>query len=217
VTTAIPGVTLTLRDQTTESINVTISPNSEAIEKNIQGFLDAYNAVVSVIHSEFSFSGEAKDGGHLTGDSTLRSVQMQLAQMLTSTIDDLPGNIKALSQLGIKSGNDGTLSIDSDTLSEAISNDARSVAELFSGTSDHSVDGLGDKFDTLIESFVDYSEGILTAKVNGMKTSISSIDRSIERQEEYLDKYEEKLRAQFTAMEVTMSSLTSQNNFLMSV
>ena len=220
VTTAIPGVTLTLNEETTaegvDPVNVKISPNSDEIQKKIKGLIDAYNAAISVIHNEFRFDGEAKDASRLTGDSTLRGVQMQLNMLFSSSIGDLPGSLQALSQLGIKSGTDGTLSIDSTVLGEAIAKDARGVAEFFAGTGDHEVDGLADKLDALIDTFVDYSEGILTAKINGMNSSVASIQKSIDRQEEYVDKFEEKLRAQFTAMEVTMSSLTSQSNFLSS-
>jgi flagellar hook-associated protein 2 len=220
VTTAIPGVTLTLHSDTTaadvDPVDINISPNSKEIQDKIKGLVDAYNSVVSIIHQEFSFDGEAKGANRLTGDSTLRGVQMQLGQLLSSSLDDLPGSLTALSQLGIKSQNDGTISIDTTALEEAIADDARGVAELFSGTSDHAIEGLGDKLDALIETFVDYSEGILTAKINGMNSTVASIQKSIDRQEAYVDKFEEKLRAQFTSMEVTMSSLMSQSNFLAS-
>ena len=79
VTTAIPGVTLTLNDQTTSSVNIAISPSSTAITDKIEGFVEAYNDVISIIHSEFEFAGEAKDQSRLAGDSTLRSIQMQLS------------------------------------------------------------------------------------------------------------------------------------------
>ena len=218
VTTAVPGVTLRLQDVTdpTTPVNISISPNSKAVTTKISEFVKAYNNVVSIIHNEFSFSGEAKDAGHLVGDSTLRSVQMQLSQIITSAIDELPGGITALSQLGIKSGSDGSLTLDETALGEAITNNAGGVAQLFAGTPDHTVAGLGDKLDTLIDSFVDYSNGILTAKINGMNSSITTIDRSIGRQEEYVSKYEDKLRSQFTAMEVMVSGLQSQSNFLSS-
>ena len=219
ITTAIPGVTLRLHDETPvdEPVNISISPNSEAIVNKIKGFVDAYNSVISLIHDEFKFTGEAKGAGRLTGDSTLRSVQMQLTQLASSAIDDLPGGIEALSQLGIKSDNSGSLVINESELSSLIADNAGGVAQLFAGTADHSVKGLADRMDDLIETFVDYSEGILNAKVNGMKTSISSLDKSIERQEEYVSKYEDKLRAQFTSMELMVSSLQSQSNFLMSI
>ena len=215
ITEAIPGVTLTLHEEdSTTPVNINIAPNSSEIEGKIKEFVDAYNSVMSVIHNEFKFTGEAKDAGRLTGDSTLRSVQLQINQIVSSSNSDLPGNIQALSQLGIKSDNNGQLTIDSTELADAITNDTKGVAELFAGTSDHSVGGLGDNLNSLIETFVDYSEGILTAKINGMNRTVSSIDTSIERQENYVAKYEEKLRAQFTSMEVTMSSLMSQSNFM---
>ena len=132
-------------------------------------------------------------------------------------LEDLPGGISALSQIGIKSDSSGNLEIDTDTLSTAIAENPTGVAQLFTGTTDHTVDGLGDKLDDLIETFVDYSEGILTAKVNGLNNRIDSINSSIDRQQGYVDKYEDRLRAQFTAMELMVSSLQSQSNYLSSI
>jgi len=218
VTTAIPGVTLRLEDETDpdQPVNISISPSTGAVTTKIKEFVKAYNDIASIIHNEFAFNGEAKSAGRLVGDSTLRSVQMQLSQVMSSAIDGLPGGIQALSQLGIKSDSDGTLKIDETELGDVITNNAGGVAQLFAGTPDHTVEGLGDKLDSLIETFVDYSNGILTAKINGMNSSIKTIDNSITRQEQYVSKYEEKLRAQFTSMEVMVSGLQSQSNFLAS-
>lgn len=219
VTSAIPGVTINLQEVTEvdEPVNITISPNTDAVVEKLQSFVDSYNEISTLIHDQFSFDGEAKSQSYLTGDSTLRSVQIQLSQMVSSIVDDLPGNIKSLSQIGIRTDTDGNLSIDTDDIRAAIADDPMGVAQLFSGTADHSVDGLADKFDTLIESFVNYSEGLLTSKISGLNSKIDMIDETIENQEDYLDSYEEKLRSQFTAMEITISSLNSMSSYLASV
>jgi flagellar hook-associated protein 2 len=219
ITTAIPGVTLNLKDKTEadKPVNITIQPNTEAVQKKLQGFVDAYNSVASIIHSEFAFNGSAKDDSHLTGDATLRSIQTQLGGMISSALEDLPGGVQALSQIGITSAKDGSLEIDSDKLKTAIADNPNGVAQLFTGTLDHKVKGLGTKLNDLIEGFVDYSDGMLTAKINGINKRIESVDRSISNQEDYMTKYEDKLRAQFTAMETMVSSLRSQSNFLSSI
>ena len=219
VTTAIQGVTLRLQDVTEVDapITVTISPNSDAIIEKIQGFVDAYNEVMSIIHDEFSYTGEAKDAGHLTGDFTLRSIQSQLSSLTTTIFDDLPGGVKALAQIGVTTDSDGNLELDTGDLADAIADNCTGVAQLFAGTSDHSVEGLADKLDDLIDSYIDYSDGALTIKVSGLNSSIASLEDSIERQEDYLTSYEENLRAKFTAMELMVSTLQSQSNYLSSI
>jgi flagellar hook-associated protein 2 len=218
VTTAISGVTLSLHAETAtdETVDVSILSSMPDISEKVEGFIDAYNEVVSIIRSEFAYTGEAKSAGRLAGDSTLRNLQMQLSTMITSSLDDLTGDYTALSQIGIKSGTDGQLSLDKEIFAEALSEDAEGVSQIFSGTGDEGVQGIADKLDDLIEMFVDFSDGLLTAKVNGINATIKGIDKSIERQEEHLTKYEERLRAQFTSMEVMMNTLVSQGNFLAS-
>ena len=85
-------------------MNITISPSSSAITEKIEGFVEAYNDVISIIHNEFDFTGEVKDQSRLAGDSTLRAIQMQLSGMISSSLENLTGSYEALSQIGVTTG-----------------------------------------------------------------------------------------------------------------
>ncbi len=213
---AIEGVTLTLHDLTATSVDVTVAPDSSAISTKVTEFVDAYNEVQSLIHREFDFTGEAKGADRLAGDATLRSIQTQLGSAISSTISGLTGSYSALAQIGISTDDDGTLSIDTDDLNSAIASDTLGVGQLFAGTVDHSADGISDTMDDLVDSFIDFADGVLTAKIDGFNTRIDNIGDSILRYEERISKKEDQLRLQFTNLEVTISQLTSQSNFLAS-
>ncbi len=213
---AIPGTTLNLHDVPTDTVDVTVQPNTAGIKSKIEAFVTAYNLVASALRSEFAFSGDAKGGNRLAGDATLRGIQTQLSTSISGAIENLGGSFEALSQIGISTTSTGTLKIDSDDLESAISSDTSGVAQLFAGTPDHSVEGIGDVIDDLVESFVDFTDGTLQAKINGINSSITSIGDNITKYEDRITKYEDKLRRQFTNLEVTMSTLTSQSNFMAS-
>ncbi|MCP4679846.1 MAG: flagellar filament capping protein FliD [Deltaproteobacteria bacterium] len=213
---AITGLTLTLHEKTTSTIEIAVSPDTDAIKTKLDEFIDTYNEVASLIQSEFAFTGEAKGNNRLAGDSTLRTLQTQLSTTITSAIEGLEGTYEALSQIGISTDTNGSLSVDTEELEAAIAADTVGVGQLFSGTADHSVGGIADKMDDLAESFVDYADGILTAKVNGLDTTIDSMTDTIDRYEDRISMKETQLRMQFTNLEVMMSQLTSQGNFMAS-
>ncbi len=212
---AITGLTLSLKDITTGD-NITVAADTTAIKAKVNEFISSYNEVLSTIHDEFAFTGEAKSANRLAGDSTLRSVQQQLATTISSQLSGLTGSFSALSQIGISTNTDGTLSIDDDDLETAISTDTLGVGQLFAGTSDNLNDGIADQIDDLVETFVDFSDGVLTAKTSGLNTTIGNLTDSISSYEARVSMKEGQLRTQFMNLELAMSNLTSQSNFLSS-
>jgi flagellar capping protein FliD len=106
------------------------------------------------------------------------------------------------------------LSSDTD-LMEALTNNADKVYDLFAveGTSDTGEDtGIARQLDSLLGSYID-SEGILDEKVTSggsLEEEISRLSDRIETEEERLKRLEERLWAQFTAMEEQISKLNAQ-------
>ncbi len=214
VENAVTGVTLTLHDEAESAVEIVVSPDEASIKTKIEELVNSYNEISSLIHNEFKFTGEAKNQNHLSGDSTLRSLQLQLSSAMGNEIENLGSSFSALSQIGITTSTDGTLAIDASELESAIAADVVGVGRLFSGTADHSVDGIGDRLDDMVDRFVDFTDGILTAKKDGLNTRIDNIDDSIVRYENRAVSLEERMRMEFTQLEVMVSSLTSQSNFL---
>lgn len=216
VDSAIPGVTLNLKEETDvdETITVNVTADSNTTRSKIQGLVDTYNSIVSMIRAENAYTGEAKGGNRLTGDSTLRSLQMQMGTMISSALEGLEGNFSSLAEIGISTDRTGQLSIDSTKFDEAMNQDAVGVAQILAGTADGSAEGIADKLETLVDNFIDYSDGIITARVSGLNERIKQIDVSIGREETRVLSFEDRLRAQFTAMETMVNTLNSQSSFL---
>ncbi|MCP4606270.1 MAG: flagellar filament capping protein FliD [Proteobacteria bacterium] len=213
---AITGLTLSLKDETETTVDIAVLPDTAGIKTKVNEFVSSYNEILSLIHEEFKFTGEAKSANRLAGDSTLRSVQQQLGTTISSSLTGLTGTFSALSQIGISTNTDGTLSVDSDDLDTAIASDTAGVGQLFAGTSDNSANGIADQIYDLVDTFVDYSDGVLTAKVSGINLTISNLTDSITRYESRVTSKEEQLRKQFMNLELTVSNLTTQSNFLSS-
>ncbi len=211
ITEAIPGVTLDLLNAeigTTTSIS--ISKDDSAIARNLRSFIDGYNDVVSFVTAQSTF-GDG-DGGVLGGDSGLNSIKRHLQDMLTSYTDN-NGSFSALSQLGLETQKDGTITLNTDTLDAAIAQDIDSVVSLLAGE-EGGTGGLATSFNNYLESLTDSTNGLLAGRTESITSNISRIDDRIEQSELRLAKREETLRSKFNAMELLVSVMNAESDFL---
>jgi flagellar hook-associated protein 2 len=128
---AIRGVTLNLLSADPGTpVQVKISKDTAAVEKNIGDFVKAYNDLTTVFKGYTDWNPETARGGVLTGDATARNLMTQIRREVGSVLNS--GNrYNSLSSIGITTTRDGTLALDSDTLSAAIADDVTAVGSLF--------------------------------------------------------------------------------------
>ncbi len=208
---AIPGVTLNLLEaELGTTTQISIGEDNSSLQSNMTAFVTGYNAVVSFISSQ-STIGDS-EGGILSGDSGLNSIKRHLQEMLTSLTDN-EGSFKALSQLGLETQKDGTLKLNTTTLTDAIETDLDSVISLIAGDEDGN-DGLIAEFETYLEGMTDSSNGVLAGRSESINANISSIDNRITQLELRLEKREITLKKQFSAMEMLVSTMNAQSDFL---
>ena len=125
VTNAIPGVTFQLLGSSPSTqIQVEITNGNTDIGTAISKFVGAYNTVINDIsgQEENGSSGNAKP---LSGSPTLALIQSQLTGALFS--GSANGTIKNFTQLGIGLNNDGTLTLNADTLSSVLNSNFADV------------------------------------------------------------------------------------------
>jgi flagellar hook-associated protein 2 len=212
---ALPGVTLELTDDTvgfTDPVQLTISADPTAVKSKVKAFVDAYNAVASLIQAQ---SGQGKGEETLNGDSTVRSIEQGLGRLISSPISGLEnaaGYSLQLSDLGIETQRDGTLTLDDDDLDEALAADFAQVAKYFTG--DATNDGIATLLSDAIDSYIDGSDSMLEIRKDGISDVIELNDKRIADLEAYLERFEANLQQQFTLLESTMSEIKNQGDYL---
>jgi flagellar hook-associated protein 2 len=125
VSTAIPGVTFQLLAADVGSpVQVEITNDNSAIETAFSSLVTAYNAVVKDVSTQ---EGNSSSGSPepLYGNPTLSLIQSQLSSALTSAAAS--GSVTSITQLGLSFNDDGTLSLDTDTLDTALNNNFSDV------------------------------------------------------------------------------------------
>lgn len=200
VTTAIPGTTITLlaeSDSVTENVFIT-SDTEDVITTQLENLVSAYNSIADYI-STISESDS-------TLANSMRNVQRNLKDYLTDS---------SLISLGIESNwETGELTLDTEKLADAWESSPDTVMTLLLGDDDN--EGIMNRMDTYTTDLLNSSTGFLATKESSINSQISKLDDRITAMETRLEKRRETLESQFAAMEVLVSSLTSQGDYLTS-
>jgi len=204
----IQGVTFTLEKSepgTVETLSVSLDKDS--VTQKVDKFVAAYNSLADTMASLSSFDADTGAAGSLLGDSALRGVQSQIRVAMSSAIDGL--DVNSLVSLGITTNDEGHLEVDSDKLEQVMNNDFTAVSQFFA-----SENGLANSLDNLLDRYINTDDGILTARSDGLKTSIESLDDDRVNLDRRLAALDKRYRAQFIAMDVLVAQLRSLGDYM---
>lgn len=134
---AVSGLTLNLRN--TGSSTITVSNDTAPIREAITGLIESYNELNS-------FANENYQQGALANDSTLRNIMSSLRSSILLQVEgmeDAGYSFINLSQIGVDLERDGTLTLDTAMLDEALTNNPDSIQALFRTMGVSSSDQIG--------------------------------------------------------------------------
>ncbi|MFL0809602.1 MAG: flagellar filament capping protein FliD [Agarilytica sp.] len=115
-----------------ETITVTVSDDKSFAEQNIRDFVDAYNSFLEEVDVVFSTDEETGERGSLTNDALAKSIISRVRTVISSAIPGLAdGNYTALTNVGIRTELDGSISIEEDDFTRAFENNYEDVQKLF--------------------------------------------------------------------------------------
>ncbi len=231
ITTAIPGVSVTLKGVSSSPVSVnTTQPaiDPTAISTKVQAFVNAYNNAVTTVRADLTEKRDPKattssglQAGQLFGDSQLNSMLGQLKNQMTQTLTGL--GLNSAADIGITippasstvtdDAKDGKLVFDSTKLTTALTTDYTKVRDFFSGK------GTTKGLSSLIGSFVDgqtSSTGILTGRMTSDDSTLKDFTDQITLLNSRMADEQTRLKAQFAAMETAMSQSQTQQAWLTS-
>jgi flagellar hook-associated protein 2 len=229
ITDAIPGVTLTLQGKTADSsgTTITIGNDTSGVTSEINNFVSDYNSVMTLINQDTSYDSTTNTAGVLFGDPTVQTIRSSLETVLTNQISGASGSFTSLADIGITSDKDtGLLSVNSASLSSALSTDFNGVTSLFTqntGTQGLALNkyGIAEEFNQQISSLInaysaDGSEnGIIPTAIQGLNDNITGLNNQVTAMQQNLNIEENTLTTEFTAMETTISNTQAWGNELL--
>lgn len=129
----IKGVTFDLQQASPgKTITIDVARSQTDIVGALQGFVDGYNALAQNVKDLTRYNAETKSASVLLGDATVRSGMAQIRSVLGNVVSGLEGSsIRTLSDLGLSTAADGTLSFDKNKLTAALNKDPEGVEAVF--------------------------------------------------------------------------------------
>jgi flagellar hook-associated protein 2 len=202
VTGALAGVTLNLASapQGAEVI-LTVGPDTNSATQAISDFVAAYNSVTTAINGQFAFNTATNTAGPLAGDSSLRFLQSSLLSDVTYSITGNNGFVN-LASIGVDMANDGTLTIDSTKLGDALANHFPDVQNLFQASS--GATGLAFNFGTDLKSLTDSTQGILNLELSQNKNTQQALSNQIDDFEARMAVRQQVLTMQYSQVDTML-------------
>jgi flagellar hook-associated protein 2 len=211
MTNAVPGVTLQLSQVTAGPVDITVAPDLTVVHKNIQSFVDAYNALNTTISDATAYNASTKVGGPLLGDSTTRGIQMTFRSILGSS--STGSTFSYLTDVGIERQTDGSLKINQAKLTSAQA-DMPNLKALFTADNGNSkTNGFGSKVRDYAHGLITF-DGMVTNKTAAVQRSISSNATDQDKVTLRASKVEAQLLSQYSALDTKIASLNGLNSYV---
>ena len=206
----IPGVSLDLKSaKPGKEVNISLAENYEAIETKLRSFVDSMNGVLGFIQQQNMMDEKTDTSKTLGGDSSLRTVETRVKQLILNPVYGNQGSINRLSQLGVEFNRSGTLEFKEDKFKKLIKTNSKDVLEFLRGDGSLQAGFIG-KTRASIDALLGNGTGVISNKKKGLQTQISQIDRNIETKEKNLATKEDQLRRKFSKLEEQMAKLQAQ-------
>lgn len=219
----LPGLRVTLKGVTAAPATVSVTEptlDRDAVKAKVKAFVDAYNAVVDTTNALLDekkvsnpTSGFQAALGSLHADTGMRSMLGNLREQMTEIVAG--AGINDLADLGISvpratgsssaDGKAGRLVIDDAKLTQALESDWTAVSAYF------------EDFSKTVDAFVKTQtggSGIIDERLKSADRTLDRLQDQVERTNERLDAKEQRMKAQFAAMEIALQNSQSQQAWL---
>jgi flagellar hook-associated protein 2 len=216
VSDVLTGVTLELKGVqalTDTPVTLTIASNKSAIKASVEDFLKAYNDALSFLNSKTSVNPDNKTREIFAGDQVFKNLKINMRSLMGSTVSSVDsGNPTLLSQIGIKTASNGTLSLsDTATFDNALASNVKKISDLF-----NSSDGLAGRLNTLLETFTS-TGGQMEIAQTGTNDQLANVKTALTRSNAQIDAKVASFRKQYEAMYNAMTKISLQSQTISSL
>ncbi|MCY9860993.1 flagellar filament capping protein FliD [Vibrio coralliirubri] len=132
------GLSLTLSKVTAQDIKISSTVSPDGVVENVTAFVDNFNSLMDMYNSFASDTPSEDFVGSLNGTDIAELIEEELDKLFSIQSPD--GS--SLKDLGISRGEDGTLSLDTETLTKALEKDPEIAWKILGTTTDISHDGV---------------------------------------------------------------------------
>lgn len=184
----IPGVKLQLAATNIGApTSISFSDPTSSIASSMQDLTDALNEVMAQLNKATAI------GGDLANDGGARALKRSISGLAGSILmPDATGAARSLADLGLKTGRDGTFSLDTTRLNATVAADPEGVAAMFTN-------GIHGIFATIDKIYRSASSTTDSGSLGGSISRYAKQQAQVGTDQTELTEQQEKLRAQLAA------------------
>lgn len=176
------------------------------------GLVETLSTLMTDLDEKSNYDIDTGEKGIFFGENSINRIDDELKSFLERELN-IDGTITSMYDLGLTIESDGTLSIDTEVLEEALSSNAEDVTLFFTGDSEEGITGFGDLLYEKIKSYTG-TDGLLSAEGDAVQTRITKLEEEIENDTTLLEKRYETLTNQYIAMDTYIQEMESQGSYL---
>ena len=213
LTGVIEGLTLRLRKESATPVDIAVTSDRSAVTAAIKSFADAYNELSRYLGEQTRFDAGSKTGGPLQGDSAVNGLQSRLRGPLNAS-SGASQVFARLSDAGLELQRDGTLKINQSKLDGA-TDKLQELQKAFahSDIADPANNGFARRFSEMAGQVLS-TDGSLSTRTAGLKKLIDKNTDSQTRLNDRVERFQQRLVQQYTAMDATVARLNSLQSYV---
>jgi flagellar hook-associated protein 2 len=201
VSDVIAGVKLALTKITTTPATVQITADSTALKTKVTALVTAYNDFVNNSHIATGFGGNKAANNILSADSAVRSALHKVGGLMSNVVPGTSGKYTTMGVIGLKLGQDGTITLDSTKFDAAMTADPDSVRRLFVTDATTGATGLMKSLMTGVDGLVTGNAATIQSRIDALNAQSKRLADSATRMQVHLDDYQAQLKKSFTNMD----------------
>ncbi len=202
---AIPGVTLAVTGPTTGAATVTVSASSASLATQLQTFVSAYNSVIGAGHTDIGYGSTAAANPLLAGDSGIESSLDQLSTLVAGSVAGSDSTYTTLGAIGLNLNSDGTITLDSSTLSQAIQSDPSGVEKLLVTSTAEGMSGIMGTISSTIDGLANNGGSVLKGEAQYFSNRTSDVSKQETAMQARLATYQTQLQTEFSNTDETVN------------
>lgn len=191
---------LIITASSTGDSSITMERDTSTLVSTIEDIADKYNDLVDLVNSYIL--GDEDDPATISDSSTLKTMMNSIKEILFGSygLDDE----ESLFKYGMSFDSSGYLQVDSEELSDAVTDNYDDLKELFVGYAEK--EGIGTRLKTYLDS-LDSLDGLLTTYEDKLNDRIDTLEEDYETASDKLDEKYEQMASQFAAYTVLITQM----------
>lgn len=215
-----PGLTLNL--QAEGSATVTVSADTGKVEKAVDEWVSAYNALRDALRRYTARGDNGLANGVLFGNSLAAQLDRHMRSLVGAVVSGLPAREQQLSFFGISHGAFGSadynrLALDTARLKERLAEDPSALGRIFGALSPDGAEvmGIATQMQSWLRGVAGGADSMIDNRLTVSRDNLKLVAEQIERENARLARRETQLRATYTQLDQTLVSLRAQQQSIL--